>query len=321
MPRLFLTALPPLTALPRLGALLLALLAPGAARADKGGGALDRFQSSHTDSSSKPDSSGGSPSPSASSSSSDLSVSDPTPSGGDPTAVDASSSSGSYAGGMLLLLACLTPPLSFACLMPSHRFSVTPYAREGLYIEPEEVPWTDDLEYREADLERLRHVEVGVTAFRALNEAVLSHELAATAWLQMVVFRFQWEHLYERIETTGAWDHLDIFRGHIGANVFGPFVPRAELYMMVGALVLYGNGEAIPAFDIGGDLRVYPARPLALHLTLMGSVFGEGPALFDTRLEAGIAIGQAEVRAGARFLSQSGAQGFWGPTAALVGRF
>lgn len=316
MPRLSFTALPPL------GALLLALLAPSAARADKDGGALDRFQSSHSDSSSKPDSSGGSPpSPSTSSSSSDLSVSDPTTSGGDPTATPASSSSGTVLGGMVLLLACFTPPLSFACLMPSHRVSVTPYARAGLYMEPQEVPWTDDLEYREADLERLRHVEVGVTAFRALNEAVLSHELAATAWLQMVLFRFKWEHLYERIETTGAWDHLDIFRWHIGANVLGPFVPRAELYMMVGALVLYGNGEAIPAFDIGGDLRVYPARPLALNLTLMGSAFGEGPALFDTRLEAGIAIGQAEVRAGARFLTQSGAQGFWGPTATLVGRF
>jgi hypothetical protein len=286
--------------------------APGPALA--GDGALDRFEKAHQP---PPDRSSDTKSSSKSDSSSSSSTTDDTSS----TSSSTSSSGDASDGRLFVLFVCLVPPITFACLMPSHRVAAEPYATPKLYIEPEGPRGEDGRRYRRGDLERARIVEVGITGFRSLNEDVFSHELGFTLWLGTLLINGRWEHMYERIETTGGFDSLDILRAHLGANILGPFVDRAELYMNAGALFLRGDGDFLPAFDAGLELRVYPTDPLALRAASMASIFPIGPILVDTRLEAGIAMGPVEVRAGGRYLYQNGAQGFWGPVATVAGRF
>jgi hypothetical protein len=112
---------------------------------------------------------------------------------------------------------------------------------------------------------------------------------------------------------------MDLLRGHLGANVLGPYVSFMELYLSAGALVMHGE-EWTPAFDAQLDTRVYPVEPLALHALATMSVFGIGPVLLDVTLDAGVALGPIEIRLGPRWLYQGAAQGFWGPSATLVGR-
>jgi hypothetical protein len=299
---------------PSIALALLFAVAPG--RALAGDGALDRFEKAHQP---PPDRSSDTKSSSKSDSDSSSSSSSTTE---DTSSTSTSSSSGDSSGSRLgLLFICLVPPITFACLMPSHRVAAEPYAAPNLYIEPEGPRSEDGRVYRPRDLERARLVEVGVTGFRSLNEDVFSHELGLTLWLGTLLLNGSWEHLYERIEATGGFDSLDILRVHLGANVLGPFVDRAELYMHAGALFLRGDGDFLPAFNAGAELRVYPADPLALRAASIASIFPIGPVLVDTRLEAGITMGPVEVRAGARYLYQDGAQGFWGPVTTVAARF
>lgn len=285
-----------------------------------GDGALDRFQKAHQ-APERPSS----PAPSNNKDSDDDDTSSSSTSTDDTSSSSSSSSSASVDEStgvpVIVLITCLVPPITFACLMPSHRVAAEPYAAPSLYIEQVEDPDDGELSYRPRDLERVRIIELGLTGFRSLNEDVFSHEMGMTLWLGPVLFHGRWEHLYERIEATGGFDHLDILRTHLGANILGPFVDRIELYMNAGGLFLHGNGDWLAAVDLGGEFRAYPVAPLALRAGSMASLFPIGPVLVDTRLEAGITMGSAEVRAGARFLYQDGAQGFWGPIATVAARF
>jgi hypothetical protein len=110
-----------------------------------------------------------------------------------------------------------------------------------------------------------------------------------------------------------------MLRGHLGANVLGPYVDLMELYLSAGVLVLHGEAWT-PAFDAQLDARIYPIEPLALHAAASVSVFAIGPVLLDAVVDAGVALGPIEIRLGPRWLYQQGAQGFWGPMATLVGR-
>jgi hypothetical protein len=162
--------------------------------------------------------------------------------------------------------------------------------------------------------------ELSLSGFRAFNEPVIyTHTLALRAWLGQVVATAGWEHFYERIVETGEWDHLDLLRGRLGANVLGPYVDFMEAYLSAGVLVMHGE-EWTPAFDAELDLRAYPIEPLAIHAAGAVSVFGIGPVLLDATLDAGVALGPIEIRLGPRWLYQQGAQGFWGPMATLAGR-
>lgn len=296
------------------------LLATPSARA---GGALDRFEDAHRPSgeSRKSDRT-----PSSSSSSSDDDT-DTSEDDDDYDSYEEESVTGTSGGDatIALFFVCVLPPFAFACFQPAHRPAREVYGSDRLYIEPM-GDWRDDAliiserRYHPKDRERFRWVELSAVGFRAFNEPVVySHDLDATAWLGPVLMHLSWEHFYEQIQETDEWDHLNLYGGHLGANVLGPWIDPVELYMLAGVSVVHGEA-ATPAFDVGLDLRVYPIEPLALNSSAMLSVFEIGPVLLDARLQMGVALGPMEIRLGPRWLYQGDAQGFWGPSAAVVGR-
>jgi hypothetical protein len=304
--------------------LLTIATATAMAPASRAGGALDRFEQAHRPSSS--------PERSSSDSDDDDDDDDDDASGFD-SSDDYDSSLGESegdsdgdGGAIGLIVLCAIPPILFACVHPSHRVSRQPYDDDGHYIEPVGDRSEDSsLEptrrvYLRAQQERFRWAELSLSGFRAFNEAVVySHDLELMAWLGPVVPHLRWEHFYEEIQDTGQWDHLDRFGLHIGSNVLGPWVEGMEAYLLAGVGVLHGE-EWTPAFEAALDLRIYPVEPLAIRPSATLSVFGIGPVLLDARLEAGVALGPLEIRLGPRWLYQGQAQGFWGPSAALVGR-
>jgi hypothetical protein len=289
------------------------------------GGALDRFERSHRPA----------PSPSRdrddddndSSSSSNDSSDDSSDWSSDDDDDGSSSGGGTTDMRLALIMPCLLPPFAFACFHPSHRLSTKPYHPRGLYVEPNEPrpeaapAVTSDVTYGDVDRRRVRYFELQASGFRAMNQSwIMGHELAGTFWAGMVLVHGSWERLYEQVEETAAHDQLDIFTGHLGSNILGPFVESAELYGWFGALVLHGEAWT-PAFNAGAELRFYPVEPLAAYSSAMFSVFEVGPVLLDARWQLGVALDRFEVRAGPRWLYQGDAQGFWGPAASLAVRF
>ncbi len=217
--------------------------------------------------------------------------------------------------------------MMFACLHPAHRVSTDVYHPRGHYVEPMEPrgkvspALLSKATYGEADWNRGRWFEIEATGFRAQNEAmVFSHDLDLTAWILPVLVHVGWEHFYERVEKTGAFEHLELVSFHIGANVLGPFLPSVELYALSGLSVMKGEFFT-PAFEFGGALRIYPFKPLALHVSAMTVLFEHGPLLLDGRAQLGVTFDRYEVRIGPRILVQGEAQGFWGPSAAMAVRF
>ncbi|MBI4699841.1 MAG: hypothetical protein HY744_01520 [Deltaproteobacteria bacterium] len=301
---------------------LLALLAAGSlgiagpARA----GALDRFEQAHRprDAGESKDDKGKADEERGSSSPGD--EGEPTGSG-EGAAGDVEPGDGSLA----LLMLCFIPPLPFACFLPPHRVAAEPYGGERLYLEPMVVRDENGEEerrvYRPADERRMRWGEIGIQGYRALNEPVVyAHDLAATLWLGPVVVRGGWEHFYEKLPEDGGWDHLDVVRAALGANMLGPAVDSLEAYLLLGGSLLHGEAWT-PAFDAGLDLRIYPHEPLAIDTAATLSFFEVGPVLLDLRVGLGVALGAAEIRVGPRWLYQGDAQGFWGPAASVLGRF
>jgi hypothetical protein len=226
---------------------------------------------------------------------------------------------------VLLLAACIVPPFAFACFHPSFRPNRRPYGEGGLYLRPQKgrdgAAVGADAWYHPDDRAQFRWVELSLLGFRAFNEqAVYSHDLRLQGFLGMLTVRGSWEHFYEELDHGGGFDHLNFYRFHAGANVTGPFIDSVEWYLTAGALVMHGE-DFTPAFEVGTELRAYPAEPLALHGAATLSFFELGPVLLDAHLHAGVTVGPLEVRAGPRVLYQGDDQGFWGPSATVVGRF
>jgi hypothetical protein len=303
-------------------ALLVAVTAMMLAPFASAGGALDRFEKAHRPAPSSPDRSSSSKDDDDDDDDDDDESPDWSSSDGEPSDSDSGGGDATWA----LAVLCAPPPFLFACVHPSHRPAREPYDDEGHYVEPrgdrsEDVPFAPTSRvYLPEQTERFRWVELSLSGFRAFNEAVIySHDLEVSAWLGPIVPHLRWEHFYEEIQETGEWDHLDRFGLHLGANVLGPWVEPVEAYLSAGAGLLHGE-EWTPAFEAGLDVRIYPIEPLVLRPSAMLSVFAIGPLLLDLRLEAGVALGPLEIRLGPRWLYQGEAQGFWGPSAALVGR-
>jgi hypothetical protein len=209
-----------------------------------------------------------------------------------------------------LLVFCSWPTITFACVIPPFRVAVEPYRGDGLYLRST----------RGEPPPRSRMGDASLSVYRALNEAVLGHQIDINAWTSRVRFHSRWERLYERLERKGTFDALDLFALHVGSNMLGSLVGAMELDVLAGATLMHGE-QWTPAFDVGIDLRAYPRRPLALQASIFTSFFQYGPPLLDARLSAGIVGGAVEVRVGARWLYQGQAQGFWGPMAAVGVRF
>lgn len=282
------------------------------------GGALDRFEKSHRPPSPSP--SQPSPKSSSDSSSSSSTTSNSYDSYDSYDSSTSTSGSSSDTASLAILAAIVACPLFIgACLNSGNALNSQVY--DGLYLEPREPDWPGVAgSYNKADSRALRVAEVDVMAYAALNEAlVMTHDLHLNFWWRPATFRFGWEHFYERLED-GTVDHLNILRFHLGANLLGAWAESAELYPLFGVSAIAGS-EWTPAFDVGGNLRVYPWEPIAIQATMIASIFEFGPVLLDSSMQAGVALDRFEVRAGPRWLYQGDAQGFWGPAASLAVRW
>ncbi|MBI2394458.1 MAG: hypothetical protein HYV09_33115 [Deltaproteobacteria bacterium] len=295
-------------------AILLAILFTPAAA---GAGALGGFEDAH-----KPSSGSSSSSSSGSSSSSSSSSSCCSSSLSSSSSSSSSSTSSASSGGG----AELTPDVAFAmfpnlwgaAFAPPHRPTSDPY--DGLWLDARKVRDVEDGSMREPRLpeHRVRHIELTTSGFSARNEAVFSRTFGLRVFLGQVVASASWDRMYETPED-GAIARLDFYRFHLTSNVLGGSSRSVELYPLMGAALMKG-ARATGAFDAGLDLRIYPARPLAIVLSSIASVFAHGPALFDSRAEIGVTYDRVELRAGVRSMVQWRAQGFWGPTASIVVR-
>ena len=298
----------------------------------RAGGALDRFERSHTsddddDASSSASSDDDSHSHSYGDDDDDDDDDDDTWGDDDDASSSGSGSSSDTDGKLMVLAGCVIPAFTIPCIMPAYHTGRDPYRREGLYVKPEgelEISFPgvgDPATFTEASVDAIRYAEVELSGFMAMDEtALLSHRLQLTVWLGAVHLAANWEHFYERLDS-GAVDHLNFYRFHYGFNLLGPYVDGIEIYPRLGVLLLHGE-ELTPAFDIGGEIRAYPAKPLAIYGSAIASVFELGPVLLDARAQVGVSLDGFEVRAGPRVLYQGdAAEGFWGPAATVLGRF
>jgi len=124
---------------------------------------------------------------------------------------------------------------------------------------------------------------------------VYAHDLTLRRWFNIFVLEIGWEHFYEPRRDIDAVDTLDLFSLSLRRKRPGRIegrLPRA--LPLVGALLLNGVGDVIPAFDVGLEVRAYPLRPLTFYHSTTVSVFAHGPLLIDTRLEAGFSFRQID---------------------------
>ncbi len=209
------------------------------------------------------------------------------------------------------------PALWGAAFTPPHVPTLDPY--DGLWIAKPKRRWDDARPIPYVRESRVRHVEVTVGGFVARDEHVFSRTLGLRAFLGPMVLSTSWDRMYETPPEPGALARLDFWRFHLSSNLLGGVARSVEIYPHMGAALMKGK-RATWAFDAGLEARVYPWRPLAISASSIASVFKHGPALFDTRVEAGVAFERFELRAGIRWLWQHRAQGFAGPVATFVTR-
>ncbi|MBL8717502.1 MAG: hypothetical protein JNL79_16065 [Myxococcales bacterium] len=284
---------------PRLGAAtavaLVAVLLAG--RVDAG--SLDKFEKPHK--APAPSSDEDSSKKKSSSSSSSYSSTSP------------SSSSGSGSDGTLAALFWCTVivPILGACAAPYHRPVVDPYS-------PDPKPWAPDEPAPRRPELQYRHWEAHVGGFVASNEAVFARTMALRGYAGPMVFSAAWDRMYET-PAPGELARLDLVRFGVSSNPVGDATQRVEIYPWMGALLMRGT-ENHWAFDLGLELRIYPASPLSIRASSFASIFRYGPVLFDTRLELGVSFDRFELHGGLRWLTQAKEQGFAGPTAGLTVR-
>jgi hypothetical protein len=167
----------------------------------------------------------------------------------------------------------------------------------------------------------IRGGELKLNAFMATAHTVYASDVGVRGYLQLFVAQASWERFYEPRPEVGRTDTLDMFRAHVGPNIFGSMLKEAEVYVLAGGAVMKGQNAPVPAFDIGIEARAYPVRPFALYGSGFVSIFGNGPALVDGRFEVGVAVGRFDIRGGIRMLKQEPEQSFFGPIASVTLRF
>lgn len=216
------------------------------------------------------------------------------------------------------MLLAFFPNLWGAAFAPPNRPTLDPYA--GSWIDTRPIRDEDGTSHPPVvDESRLRHIELTTSGFLARNEAVFAHTMGLRVFLGQVVAIGAWDRLYETPPDAGALARLDLYHLHFTSNLLGGSARTFELLPLMGLGVMHGR-ETTGAFDLGLDMRLYPARPLTLAMSSVASLFAHGPALFDSRFEAGVSIDRFELRGGLRWLYQYKAQGFVGPVASVVVR-
>jgi hypothetical protein len=189
------------------------------------------------------------------------------------------------------------------------------YTRGWRYDEAE-AQWV-----RRENAVDIRGGELKLNAFMATAHTVYAGDVGIRGYLQLFVAQAAWERFFEPRPKVGRTDTLDMFRAHMGPNLFGSLIREAEVYLLVGGAIMKGQNAPVPAFDIGIEARAYPVRPFALYGSGFLSIFGHGPALLDGRFEVGVALGRFDLRGGVRMLRQEPDQSFFGPIASVTLRF
>ncbi len=217
-----------------------------------------------------------------------------------------SSSEGADGTAYGYVLCTLVLPVLGACLAPRQRALVDPYqAPLPSYGPPGPLPEV-----------RLRHYETDIGGFVAKNEGVFARSLAVRAFPGPFAIMASWDRLYETPKP-GELARLDLVRFGVSSNTLARLGPQVEFYPWIGALLMQGTVRTW-AFDLGGELRVYPISPFSLRASTFASIFRYGPTLFDTKLEVGVSFDRFELHGGLRWLTQANAQGFAGPTAGMT---
>jgi hypothetical protein len=210
------------------------------------------------------------------------------------------------------------PNLWGAVFAPPNLAAIDPY--DGLWIDtrPTYDPIHNARYAAVVPEHRVRHVEFTTSGFVARNEPIFSRTFGLRIFLGQVVAAASWERMYET-PNDGSLARLDFYRFHLTSNLLGGFSRSVEIYPLMGLGLMKGT-ELHGAFDAGLDVRVYPRRPLVIALSSIASIFREGPVLFDSKVEAGVAYGRVELRGGLRSMYQYRAQSFFGPMASLIVR-
>lgn len=211
------------------------------------------------------------------------------------------------------------PPLWGVTFAPPNRPTLDPYDGGWVALPPPTHDYGGEGVPRPRIPEsRLRHLEVSMGGFIAPQEAVFSRTMSLRLFLAQFVLSGSWDRMYET-PGDGSLARLDFYRFHLSSNMLGGAAKYVEIYPQMGAALMHGT-QSTWAFDAGLEARIYPYRPLALMLSSIASIFGEGPVLFDTRAELGVSFDRFELRGGLRWLYQHQAQGFAGPVASVVVR-
>jgi hypothetical protein len=171
------------------------------------------------------------------------------------------------------------------------------------------------------DYTDIRGGELKLNAFMATAHTVYAGNLGVRGYLQHFVAQGSWERFVEPRPEVGRTDSLDMFRAHVGPNLFGTMMKDVEVYALVGGMVMKGQNAPVAAVDLGIEARAYPLRPFALYSSGFVSVFMQGPPLIDGRFEAGVSLGRFDLRGGVRFLKQEPEQSFFGPIVSVTMRF
>ncbi len=159
----------------------------------------------------------------------------------------------------------------------------------------------------------VRYAELGLDGNIAPTPGIYGHGVHLRGFISAFVLHGEWTRLHE--PDAANVRSLDLFRGHVGANVLVG-TRWAELYLLAGVLVMHGL-ETTPAFDMGLEARLYPARPLTLFVQGTSAFFEHGPPFFTARFEPGVSVSRIDLRLGATMIYQSSAISALGPSGSV----
>lgn len=179
-------------------------------------------------------------------------------------------------------------------------------------------PWRRDETGEVVPYRPRRRAEVHGGWFHALNEDVVSWNTGIDFFLGPLLIGGGFERFSEPNHAAQSTDILDDWRFRLGPNVVGGSISNVELYPMIGASILHGFGDTIPALDLSIEGRAYPMKPLAFFASGTASIFKDGPPILEGRMEGGVSLGRVDLRAGFRALRQNPEQSLVGPVASLT---
>lgn len=184
-------------------------------------------------------------------------------------------------------------------------------AKEPVYTSLGIEPYDPSSSSIYAERSRIvRHAELAFGGFLGADGPVFAHDLHLRGYLGFFTGHAEWARLYE--PSSRALPSLDLLRFQLGGNVLAGQVDRAELHVLVGALILHG-AEWTPAFDSRLETRIYPIKPLVITASVDAAFFEKGAPLWQSDLMAGASVSRFDLRGGVRWIYQSSTLSLPGP--------